>query len=820
MMRMAILAFGLIIIFLVYSNWFDYVFYRNSKTKLLMKELEKNKHIDKTILINIFGNNFEKENDGHDHGNEKHPVEIMKAENTLQEIVKSCPCTDVKSCPGTDVKSCSRTDVNSRPGTDKFKSKVLKTISNYIEDQFGSERLLELLKNPGETGKCVLHEAAENKHTLCCSFLINKHGKELLKIKDKRSRGYTPIHYMVGGKFKNGLDETFKLCSKEDTKFLLEQKDKSNNTPVHIAARKGFDNILKSLLDKGGKSDSKNKRGYTPLHLAAQNGHEKCIDILLQNEKNEGLKTFVNDEDNQGITALMLAARQGFDNSCKKLIHHSDLNLKHLDLAAQNGHEKCIDILLQNKISEGLKTFVNDEDNQGITALMLAARQGFDNSCKKLIHHSDLNLKHLDLAAQNGHEKCIDILLQNKISERLKTFVNDEDNQGITALMLAARQGFDNSCKKLIHHSDLNLKHLDLAAQNGHEKCIDILLQNKISERLKTFVNDEDNQGITALMLAARQGFDNSCKKLIHHSDLNLKDKSGKTVLHFAVKSGGIRTFKLLFEEGAKNSAKNCQDKTLLFLAAKHEGIEILEYLFEQMKISLSEFADLLWITVNNKCNDTLKYLLRILENKNCSVKEEVTDGAIQNILKEPREGNTILHKVISKKWFTAATIIIKLCPELKFKRNKKGEYPLHLVSKISSNISGTDKVKKYEDLLTALTQGSHNIVNKFNPEGKSYSHLCAEFGNTSLISRLFKRGCDLTINNRQGESAIEIAAKFSNNDTLEEIMRLLDKGEKEKLKGKLRKALKISAQKGNLEGVKILMSYLQVTAKDQILTN
>ena len=600
----------------MYSNWFDNVFYRNSKTKLLMKELEKNKRIDKTILINIYGNDLQKENGGHDHGKGKDTVEIMKAENTLQVIVKYCPGTDVKIDPETDVKSCT--------GTDKFKSEVLKTISNYIEDQFGPERLLELLKNPGEKLKCVLHEAAENKHTLCCSFLINKHGKELLEMKDKR--GYTPLHYMVGGKFKNGLDKAFKLCSEEDRKFLLEQKDKSNDTPVHMAAKKGFDNILKSLLDNGAKSDSKNKHGYTPLHLAAQNGHEKCIDILLQTKKDES--------------------------------------------------------------------------------------------------------------------------------------------------------------------------------------------------ELETFVNDKGKQRITALMLAARHGFDNSCKKLIHYSDLNSLDKTGKTVLHYAAKSGGIRTFKLLFEEGAKNSTKSSPDKTLLFLAAKHEGIEILEYLFEQMKISLSEFADLLWITVNNKCNDTLKYLLRILENKNCFVKEEVTDGAIQNILKEPREGNTILHKVISKKWFTAATIIIKLCPELKFKRNKKGEYPLHLVSKISSNISGTDKVKKYEDLLTALAQGSHNIVNKFNPEGKSYPHLCAEFGNTSLISRLFKRGCDLTINNRQGESAIEIAAKFSNNDTLEEIMRLLDKGEKERLKGKLRKALKISAQKGNLEGVKILMSYLQVTTKDQILTN
>lgn len=59
---------------------------------------------------------------------------------------------------------------------------------------------------------------------------------------------------------------------KTSNKVNINCKDGGGNTPLHIAASQGFENIAKLLLDKHADFNIKNNQLLTPLHLAIFNG--------------------------------------------------------------------------------------------------------------------------------------------------------------------------------------------------------------------------------------------------------------------------------------------------------------------------------------------------------------------------------------------------------------------------------------------------------------------------------------------------------------------------------------------------------------------
>jgi len=64
--------------------------------------------------------------------------------------------------------------------------------------------------------------------------------------------------------------------------FEVDSVDEYKRTAVHIAARNGQLESLKSLIDLKADINFKDKNGETPLHLAAKNGEHKAAKILLQ----------------------------------------------------------------------------------------------------------------------------------------------------------------------------------------------------------------------------------------------------------------------------------------------------------------------------------------------------------------------------------------------------------------------------------------------------------------------------------------------------------------------------------------------------------
>ena len=64
----------------------------------------------------------------------------------------------------------------------------------------------------------------------------------------------------------------------------LNEKDKDDNGPVHIASQYGQQQIIALLMQSGVSLQSKNARtGATPLHMTAIHGHLEIARLCIRN---------------------------------------------------------------------------------------------------------------------------------------------------------------------------------------------------------------------------------------------------------------------------------------------------------------------------------------------------------------------------------------------------------------------------------------------------------------------------------------------------------------------------------------------------------
>lgn len=189
---------------------------------------------------------------------------------------------------------------------------------------------------------------------------------------------------------------------------LVNQMDRFENTPLHIAAEKGFKHVVELLLDTGADVDACNDEELTPLHLASMNGRKK-VAMLLLNKK----PSIINDEDESGNTALHLAALHGRPKLVDILIDfgasvdaRNSVLWTPLDCAAAKGHTNVVLHLLDRDSP------IDPIDLASTTPLHLASREGHDEVVEVLLQHgADLTLvdhtgrNALDMAVENSHRK-------------------------------------------------------------------------------------------------------------------------------------------------------------------------------------------------------------------------------------------------------------------------------------------------------------------------------------------------------------------------------------------------------------------------------
>uniref|UniRef100_A0A0G4GY99 Uncharacterized protein n=1 Tax=Chromera velia CCMP2878 TaxID=1169474 RepID=A0A0G4GY99_9ALVE len=260
--------------------------------------------------------------------------------------------------------------------------------------------------------------------------------------------------------------------------------------PIHLAARRGSEEAVDTLLRLGGRLEARAGNGWTPLHHAVsqiQNVH--LPEKLLERGAN------IHAETKDGETVLVVAASSRWDNFVvvKSLLKKgASLNrgaslypqMSALHCAAKRGHNKTLAVLA-DKFGEE----VNATGQALKTPLHLAAENGHQGIVRWLVKEKgaaveaqdEVGKTPLHLAAQAGHKQIVLELVREMGAQLMP-----RDKNGSTPLHVAAEWGRQDVVEALVKilGADIGVKALSgggtalhSAAKWGHKDLIACLVK-------------------------------------------------------------------------------------------------------------------------------------------------------------------------------------------------------------------------------------------------------------------------------------------------------------------------------------------------------
>ncbi|MCU0287149.1 MAG: ankyrin repeat domain-containing protein, partial [Acidobacteria bacterium] len=254
----------------------------------------------------------------------------------------------------------------------------------------------------------------------------------------------------------------------------LDWEDSNGNTALSLAVRQGHQTIVEQLVFAGADVNTMNHTGWSPLMFAVVQDQKDTVDLLHANGANI-------DQGSNGpcIKSYLEGEFAGLQQP-EMIVPAKEASLIEYFKAAEKGNWDKIKKLIGSGIP------IDTRDNQGSTALMIAALPGQKSLCFRLI------LAGIDIKAKNklgfdalmitcGSEKeqldLVDFLIMRGID------INAQSTDGITALMNAAGKGHYRTVKLLISKG-ADIKHknrdsaaaLDWAEEQGHKDIVKLLI--------------------------------------------------------------------------------------------------------------------------------------------------------------------------------------------------------------------------------------------------------------------------------------------------------------------------------------------------------
>jgi len=409
----------------------------------------------------------------------------------------------------------------------------------------------------------------------------------------------------------------------------VNDRDDNGQTPLIWAASKGNMAIFWLLLAQGALATERDAQGRNALMHAADGKQTEVVQALVAPNQAlqaagaalklagvegklgfQGIGKSLDERDNKGQTALMLACRAGGKDAVQLLFDATgDIDLRDsegqtaLMLAAAAGHRDIVNLLLQrfynlpryaNRLEAILNT-VRSQDRQGKTAAELARLGGHKELAEYLDDYSRDPLA-LDEKGQNALHRAVDKGDRNKLDELLRRGADPfiADAQGRTAPVLAAIKGDVQALgliialyprrKDTVEYFNLadkqELTALMHAAVQGHAHCVQALLGDGSPPAFGGIIGFDvyvvalteaaDKEGHNALMLAAAKGHTQVVRSLLQafgENNIDLQglpgpgkrldylratDKAGKTALQIAQDAGHVTVVKVLKEFGAQ----------------------------------------------------------------------------------------------------------------------------------------------------------------------------------------------------------------------------------------------------------------------------
>ena len=353
----------------------------------------------------------------------------------------------------------------------------------------------------------------------------------------------------------------------------LQYSTKKWGTPIHLAAVKGFLDIVKLFLKFGVDASLRSDDGYTPLHWATFKGNLELAAFLLD----EGAD--INAQNDAGETVL-----------------HTCLHF--------TSNDEMVPILLRGGVP------LDVVDSRGRTALHEAAISGFMSVVKLLIEHgAKLDIKDnkswtpLHDAAASGQKVIVDYMLNHVPRDAYPS--HHSILKGAQLRVAMARQDYSLT-RQLLQDSDINVDICDdvgrtalhHAANHGSKEVVTALLERSASvsasiadsayKRWVRYLGHIPNeayqcQWITPLHHAAGRGHVEIAEILLNHgADVHATGCEDYTPLAVAVHTGHTAVVKVLLDYGADIKHRGSSKVPLLYWPAMMEKVDLLRLLLEK----------------------------------------------------------------------------------------------------------------------------------------------------------------------------------------------------------------------------------------------
>ncbi|MBS4167809.1 ankyrin repeat domain-containing protein [Parachlamydia sp. AcF125] len=449
-----------------------------------------------------------------------------------------------------------------------------------------------------------LEEKLENNETLLHYFAVRENTSIFLYLFNERQKVKSQLDTLAG-------------------KVIKE-------TPLHLAANRGYTSVSQFLLDQGAdiKKGRYGEYAKTVLHVAVEYGREEIVELLLQHKDIQEILNLP--QGGNKHTALHLAAAKGHFSILRKLIDcgaHTEqqdllrqtsleilLEQESLDFKMQ---EECACLLLSKKTPPFFQL-----DNPKLTQCFInALKQGLLHVAQKLAknglpHLEEQERSFLEIAAHGAFQRThtlspepIEIpqekraayilmirwlLAEKKVDPnqpfkgRADFLIHQVCYAGCSELLLllielkADLKKLDSSQNSVLHH----------ACQSSTD-CVEIV--RLLLGHDPALLEAKNSYGQTPLHLAALRGNAKSAEYLLNQiaeqSELNQQDYQENTPLHLAVigegrafnlaKENYVKIVEALLKKGANLNIINREQKTAVELAYKN-GSEALIQLLSQ----------------------------------------------------------------------------------------------------------------------------------------------------------------------------------------------------------------------------------------------
>ncbi|CAH1788028.1 unnamed protein product [Owenia fusiformis] len=343
--------------------------------------------------------------------------------------------------------------------------------------------------------------------------------------------------------------DNLELLIQREASPIDAQHERTGRTALTMAAMLGHEEAVRLLLKYDANPSIRDIDGYLSLHYAVQHGHCETVRAILKYPR-----AFM------GLaTSLRLTNDLVMQSLIKDAINRRQVEIVNPELfeCALTGNAQQLFCVLEEGDS------VNPSSGVGDWPLYLAAENGHIDVIKLLYEKGgDVRRQHpntrntlLHVASSRGHLAVVKYLVQfckqngyntpsvNGPSHYRELHINVLNNQGKTALQLAAEKGYSKIVKELLNHGATTV----ILGPDGQ------LFSCMVYQGIQVLIETHREKHTTEIMnciqdTKARKSFSQLKKIWQPRFDHNLRDKSGDSPLMVSCSAARLDILKFLLE--------------------------------------------------------------------------------------------------------------------------------------------------------------------------------------------------------------------------------------------------------------------------------